>query len=173
MYRLMLAAAAILVACFAAPAHAGCEAIPDMVRDYLHANPEWSLLTDMHDDDDQKSWDRLHPGLCPGIAEGNFYGSGSKTYAVVLTRAVGSKTNEKIVLVRRVGARLSEQVLIPAYEMHIPMVVIAMPPGTYEDAWKSRKVILDHDSILTAQWEAAADLYYFRRGKFRRLEYEI
>ena len=78
-----------------------------------------------------------------------------------------------VVLIRHTGSRLSEQILIPAFEMHIPMMIIAMPPGTYEDAWKSRKVALRHDSILHAQWEAGADLYYFRHGKFQYLEYEI
>lgn len=57
--------------------------------------------------------------------------------------------------------------------MHIPMMIIAMPPGTYEDAWKSRKAVLRHDSILQAQWEAGADLYYFQRRKFRYLKCEI
>ncbi len=53
------------------------------------------------------------------------------------------------------------------------MMIIAMPPGTYEDAWKSRKAVLRHDSILQAQWEAGADLYYFQRRKFRYLKCEI
>ncbi len=109
--------------------------------------------------DDQNLWRQLKHGDCPGVASGNFDGTGRKQFALVLLSPGGSKVR-LIHAVREPTRRFATTTLYDGESAATP-VVFAGKPGKYSDAENGDQHVLQQPPIVFSVLEAGATAYYF------------
>ncbi len=99
MNRLMKVITVLCVSFISHLCAAQCPSIyPEPVKQFLAINPQWKVL-DLHnlEDDDQQLWQQYHAGRCPGMAYGNFTGTGDTSYAIALIKPDKIGYTEKLI----------------------------------------------------------------------------
>jgi hypothetical protein len=168
--RLILPALLLLLPVGAA-ATAPC-APPSPVAAYLKAHPGWRIL-DMPDlvSDDQQLWRENHKGLCPGLARVVVEDGGGVSFALALIRPRGGKIFEQVVVLRALPGGTFQPVMLVAPDEGAGIVVWRTPPDKFTDWYGTgQAVVLRHDGIVWEKMEAAAQVFYFVRGKVRMIQ---
>jgi hypothetical protein len=167
---LLLLSCAVLQPCIHA---ASCEkaVLPEEANAVLRAKfPKLQIVTIAAlDQDERQAWSDAHPGICPGIAQGNFGPGHKNAYAVSLFRPLGNyRYSEALVLLMQEAGKYSVRVLSPESEVtaHI-YVVWQQPPGAYKDAQTGRKIRAVWPIITYEAIEAGATAYYWKGTEFR------
>jgi hypothetical protein len=151
---------------WAGQATAQCEKPPQPVADYLKAHPGWVLLTRADlSADHQPMWDKDHKGLCPGMAEVALDSTGEKSYALALLKHDKSGTLEQLVLLKG-----GNKTVLEAPSPSGSVVVWRAPPGKYPNPETGKDIAIANDSIMYEMYEAAAEQFYFVKGKLRKLQ---
>jgi hypothetical protein len=161
----------LLCLALSAPALAAdpCSNPPDVARVYLAAHSGWHILSsnDLYPDD-RVLWAQYRKGLCPGMTEVDFDGSGRKHVALALLRHSSGRDLETIVLLRAGKHGLEEHVIytdFPAY-----CVIWRTGPGTAQEWDSPKKIRIRHDSLVVEHLESASQQFYWANGKFRYVQ---
>jgi hypothetical protein len=155
----------MLIGLCGAPAHAGC--LPPQLGAALHAKyPDMKVveLQDLHADDQQIMKD-AHAAECPGVARGNFDGTG-QSYAVTLF-AKGTDLRQMLVIIGPDSLKTAPRirVLDDAGPTARLAIVRRLPPGPLESV-DGHKVMAKYDALAYETLEAAVAVFYFSGGKF-------
>jgi len=138
-----------------------CSTIPPSVRAALKQMPGWRIVG-LHDllPDDQELWEKARPGLCPGIATGNFESS-TPSYAMALIKKVNGDRVEKLVLLTDRSGRVARiKTIVEPEKIISPLVVWSAPPGTYHDFDRTKEIKTARDSFVYEKLQSGARLYY-------------
>jgi hypothetical protein len=160
---------AMVTALFGAPAIATdpCANVPPAAANYLNAHHGWRILrTSDLVRDDQQLWRQYHRGICPGLAEVDFDGSGNKFVALALVRQARGKQWERIVVVRQSPNGLESHTIIPVFESSY-VVVWQRPPEIVAQWDSGQRTRILHESLVVEQMEASSRSYYLKDGRFR------
>ena len=123
--------------------------------------------------DGQKLWLSLNPHSCPGIAVGNFEGSGKNEYALLLIPASGTEVEYKVVVFAAPKGSSRYTTTLLDHGTNTPdsgMVISRVPPGKQTGFDETNSVRLKLDGINLQWLEKASVLYYYSNGAYHHLE---
>ena len=151
-------------------------ALPAPVSELLKAKfPQWrpKQVSDM-EADDQQLWLKGQNGKeCPGIAIGHFESVENLSYGLLLVPRSNPSGGHKIVVISKDAARgvFAWRLLDHAEgRTYSGLVISKVGPGKYED-WESPKVVeINLDGLYVEWMEKGAQLYYWRTGRYHKLQ---
>lgn len=121
--------------------------------------------------DDQAIWKQTWDAKsCPGVATGNFKGTGTASYAIALIHQADSARSEKLILADKSGGtyRLTE-----LYSENIVSnfaVVRKGPPGQYKDFYdRTKPITIRTDTAIYEHIEASAIAFYAKGNVFEKV----
>jgi hypothetical protein len=168
----------LLLAFTVSPVRAGCGDVSQDVQDFLRTEAGWSII-DMDDlyEPQRDAWERYRGGgLCPGMAQGNFFGDNKPAYALALKKTIDGHLFEKLVVISRIGERLIATELVPQKDMVYAgasaptiLVVWRTVPGTYKDLDSDESIDVKSDPIVFELIESTSTIYYYAEGAFKSL----
>ena len=123
--------------------------------------------------DDQRLWLTSNPRSCPGIAVGNFEGSGKPEYAILLIPASGTEVEYKVVVFAAVNGSSQYRTTVLDYGSSTPnsgLVLSRVPSGRQTGFDETKSVSLKLDGINVEWLEKSSVLYYYSNGRFRHLQ---
>lgn len=107
---------------------------------------------------------------CPGLAAGEFDGSGEETYAVLIVRQVAQTKQAKLLLLEKTNATYTIRVLREEEEVPSYPVVHREPPGIYRYFYDRQNTIdALHDVFVYEHLEATATVFYYKDGEYQQL----
>jgi len=136
--------------------------------------PSWrpKQLSDL-DADDRQLWLKAHDKQCPGVAVGHFENAEETGYAVLLVPSEKPTGGYKLVVLSRSqsGQGYTANVLDQAEgETYSGLVISAASPGKFSDFQSTTSVRLKLDSIYLEWIEKGAQLFYWSRGRYHKLQ---
>jgi hypothetical protein len=140
--------------------------LPKALTGVLRDNyPGWRVL-ELSDlaEDDRKIWEQARGKVCPGVARGNFDGSGESQHAVLL---LNRKARSAVLVVHAAKGKNGSYRLSKMLEGESsrPPVIHRQPPGKYYRAEDTRSPIdIKTDVIYLESIEAGATVLYFSKG---------
>lgn len=158
-----------------ARAWAGCDNLPPDVRDFLRSESGWSIvsLKDLYEVE-RSDWDKVHSGLCPGMAEGDFFGNGHQSYALALLSTVKGRTFERLVVLYRSGRVISSQELVRKTDMmytNSPTIFVVWKtmPGVFFDLETGSHISISNESIVWEVIGSMSTMYYYTGRVFKSI----
>lgn len=119
-------------------------------------------------DDDQKLWLARRKDLCPGLARGNFDGSGHESLVVAIVRpAQENGAYEELVFIRQLQGRYTMTRLTAPTHVVSPLVIWSVPPSSYHSPYLDSTIVTTTDSFIYEKIEASSTLYFYKGGRFR------
>jgi hypothetical protein len=124
--------------------------------------------------DEQQLWLKGPNGkACPGIAIGHFESADSLSYAFLLVPRSDANGGHKIVVFSKETVKddYTSRLLAHAEtQTYSGLVISKAEPGKYKD-WESKKSIQIKLDALYVEWmEKGAQLYYWRVGRYQKLQ---
>lgn len=170
---LSLAALALAVAVQAAeapPAGDACS-LPSGLRDALQQRFGSSRVLKSADlfDDERALFHKEHPGGCPGLARGQFFGGGQRPAIAIVLLDVEPRKTLRLVVAR---PALSSWTFVELDEMDAGStpVVGRKGPGTYTDRHEPATRSSAHDVVTLTGYESWQRVYVWNGRKFERLQ---
>jgi hypothetical protein len=153
----------------AQPAMRTCRSsLPAPVNAAVRAQEGWKLveLSDLRSDD-KEIWRGLKHGQCPGIARGDFDGSGTSQYALLMI----DKSKARFRLLHATKQRDGQYLLHTLDEgaSAVTPVIYRGQAGKYTGSENDTAIVLKQPPIILAVLESGATAYYFSDGKAHRL----
>lgn len=146
-------------------AHSSC--LPPQVANLLHSNYSDMKIVELQDleADDQQILKDAHKQECPGVARGNFDGTGL-SYAVTMF-SESPELRQMLVVVGYGSSNGHPKLRVLAGPEHVARLSIVrrLPPGNLESP-EGVKARADYDAIVYEALEAGVLVYYFSGGKF-------
>lgn len=172
--RFLSAVLLLLLAFTVSPVWARCEDRPQDVQDFLRTEAGWSIINvDDLVEEERDAWKRYRGGgLCPGMAEGNFFGDNKQAYALALKKTIDGHLFEKLVVISRIGERLIATEVVPqedAMRTGGILVVWRIVPGTYKDLDSDTSIGIKTDPIVFELIGSTSTIYYYSEGAFKSL----
>ena len=145
--------------------------LPDGIRQYLTRNfPDWKIVEESDLlPEDRAQWSKRHAEDCPGFIAGRFVPIKEPVYAVVLIPKVPAPHRTKLLVFRKRRQTYTVRTLLELQEATSP-VIFTMPAGTYESWDQSQKVRTKRPVIFYVHYEASTVMFYWAKGKFRKLQ---
>lgn len=148
--------------------------LPGSVNELLKARfPKWrpKRLLDM-DAGDQQLWLKGPNGkACPGIAIGHFENADELSYAVLLVPQSNPGGGHKIVVFGKTKDVYSVRLLDQAEgQTYSGLVISRTGPGKYDDWENTKSIQIELDGLRVEWMEQGAQLYYWRAGRYRKLQ---
>jgi len=124
--------------------------------------------------DDQHIWLKGPNGKgCPGIATGHFENADSLAYALLLVPQSNPNGGHKIMVFSKDATKdaYAWRLLDHAEgQTYSGLVISKAKPGKYE-GWEGKKSIQIRLDALYVEWiEKGAQLYYWRAGRYQKLQ---
>lgn len=169
---IVVATAAFDASCAKAASADPCDRLPIDVTTYLSANPTWIPVrkSDLSADH-QKLWEDSHRNMCPGVATVDLEGRGRASHGLALLRRDRRGNEEMLVLLRRRPKGLSITTMVAPYRSPGPEVVWEASPALAQDlAAGSKFGKITHDAIVFEALESAAQMFYVRNGRVRKIQ---
>jgi hypothetical protein len=168
LHNRILVATALLASSFA---HAqSCQkALPEPVR----ASVEQYNWTIVHPEDltesDLRSWKNSHPGLCPGVATGNFHHNSNPTYVIALIQKSGPDIFEKVLVLTVKKQAANIEIVVPPTNVPNPFVVWTLPSRRYLGV-DGANVNIPQDSFAYEQLVGASRQYYYDGSQLKSFQ---
>ena len=106
---------------------------------------------------------------CPGLAAGHFESKTSLSYALSLMPKQPGGLGLRIIVIRKGKGGIYQDMLLEKVDVAVnPYVVYSVPPGTYYTTEEAEKVQLELDGFQVERMEAAAVLYFWEKGIYRK-----
>jgi hypothetical protein len=120
-------------------------------------------------EDERGLFHKEHPGGCPGIARGQFFGSGQRPAVAVILLDVEPKKNLRLVVAR---PALSAWTFVEVDEMDqgSTAVVGRKGPGTYTDLPSTKPRTTNNDVVTLTGYESWQRAYIWNGRAFDRLQ---
>jgi hypothetical protein len=136
--------------------------------------PSWrpKQLSDL-DADDRQLWLKAHDELCPGVAVGHFKSADETGYALLLVPSAKPTGGYKLIVLSRSqsGQGYTANVLDQAEgQTYSGLVISTAAPGRFSDFESTKSVQLKLDSIYLEWIEKGAQLFYWSRGRYHKLQ---
>jgi len=143
------------------------ECLPPQLNTALHERYQDMKPVELQDllPYDQQIMKDAHLAKCPGVAYGNFDGTGP-SYAVTLF-ATSPELRQMLVIVRPEKSRTEPQIRVLDEPTHVARLAIIrrLPPGLLESV-DGKKVMAKYDAVAYETLEAAVAVFYFSDGRF-------
>jgi hypothetical protein len=139
--------------------------------DALNRNARIVTLEDLHESAQAEFVGSSRPGIHPGFAAADFNGDKKIDY-VVLLRAPGRKILEGwlVVFLREPKHRLRPVVLEKIIPLNDLVYIEVVPPGIARETDPDRKARLLYPGISRIYSEKSSTLFYWDKGRFRRID---
>lgn len=147
-------------------------ALPRIAQDMLMTKlPDWAIVsrTDLSEHD-RTLWDAKHSRQCPGIAVGDYFGSGNPSHAVTLTNRHQTKIFQTLVVLRPHNDSYELIELSKPQEATRVLVVFKLKPGVFEDVETGEKVTSRSDAVGYEDIAAGMLVYAWHGGKFKEAQ---
>jgi len=126
--------------------------LPKSITETLSSRyAEWKIKTvDDLESYDRELWLKNNPHDCPGFTSGHFLGSTDRSFAVLLVPKEPDANGYKVIFFAKSD---SESPYVPKIiaesksQNSASMVIYRVPPGTYADAERTRRVQIRLDSF--------------------------
>ena len=120
-------------------------------------------------EDERGLFHKEHPGACPGIAHGQFFGSGQRPAIVLVLLDVKPKKNLRLVVAR---PALSAWTFVEVDEMDPGSTAVAgrKGPGAYKDLPSATVRTTNNDVITLTGYESWQRVYIWSGRTFERLQ---
>lgn len=166
-----LALALSLQAGEAAPAAADACALPSGLRDALQERFGSARVLKPADlyEDERALFRKEHPGGCPGIARGQFFGSGQRPAIALILLEVEPRKNIRLVVAR---PALSTWTFVEVDEMDPGSTAVAgrKGPGAYTDLPTAKARTTNNDVVTLTGYESWQRVYIWNGRAFDRLQ---
>lgn len=136
-------------------------------------HPDWSVVTlDVLEAYDRKLFLKENKGGCPGVVKVDFYGDGSKVFAIVLSKGSGIDRRSRLIIGRPAG---NNQWRLTTLENEVkgggPPVVFVEPAGEFEGVYNQMKKKLKskHEAILFVGYESWAIVYVWTGNSIEKV----
>ncbi len=158
-YKQILIATALLASTIA-HAQTCNHVLPDSLRATVELG-DWSIV---HPEDLSESdlhfWKNGHPGLCPGVASGNFRHNSNPTYVIALIQKSGPDVFEKVLVVTIKKNKMNTEIAVPPTQVPTPYVVWSLPKHRYLGVDGS-KVYIPQDSFAYEKLVGTSRQFYY------------
>ena len=116
-------------------------------------------------EDERKLFQADHPGACPGIASGKFFGAKERAATALLLLDVGSKRNVHLLVAR---PAMSSWTFFDLEEMDQGSTLVLWKdgPGHYEGPRDGPRIRATNDVISLVAYEATHRVYVWTGAKF-------
>ncbi len=165
-----LALALSLQAADASPKGDACS-LPKALSDALQQRFGSSRVLKSADlyEDERGLFQKEHPGACPGIARGQFFGSGQRPAIAVILLDVEPKKNLRLVVAR---PALSAWTFVEVDEMDQGSTAVAgrKGPGAYTDLPSAKARTTNNDVVTLTGYESWQRVYIWNGRTFDRLQ---
>lgn len=120
-------------------------------------------------EDERGLFQKEHPGACPGIASGQFFGSGQRPAVALILLDVEPKRNLRLVVAR---PALSAWTFVEVDEMDqgSTAVVGRKGPGAYTDLPSTKSRTTNNDVVTLTGYESWQRVYVWNGRAFERLQ---
>ncbi len=152
------------------------ENLPVQAQGLIRTFPGWriKLVSDLESYDKQL-WEKAHPKECPGLAIGHFQTADQTAYALLLIPNKGVNDGFKIlVLTKSEKADIYSLKVLDHAEQQpgssSGLVISKVPPGKYSGFDMTQSVTLKTDGIEAEWLEQSSILYYWKNGRYRKLQ---
>lgn len=154
----------------APPVAADACALPSGLRDALQQRFGSSRVLKPADlyEDERALFRKEHPGGCPGIARGQFFGSGQRPALAIVLLDVEPKKDLRLVVAR---PALSTWTFVEVDEMDPGSTAVAgrKGPGTYKDLPSAVARTAANDVVTLTGYESWQRVYVWNGRTFDRL----
>ncbi len=129
------------------------------------------MQTDDLYSDDQRSWNVQHGAeKCAGVVRGIFNPPLGDTYAVLLIRSAGSRSDTLLLLLVRDGEEWNATRMYEEQSVAYPPVIVRGRPGAYRDFYDQEQVSLTiAHSVVYWHMESSALAFVHADGEVRRV----
>jgi len=138
--------------------------------------PGWriKLVSDLESYDKQL-WEKAHPKDCPGLAIGHFRTADQTDYALLLVPNEGVNDGSKIFVLTKSERADTYSLKVLDHAEQQPgsssgLVISKVPPGKYSSFDTTQSVTLKADGIEAEWLEQSSILYYWKNGRYRKLQ---
>ena len=120
-------------------------------------------------EDERGLFQKEHPGACPGIARGQFFGPGQRPAIAVILLDVEPKKNFRLVVAR---PAMSSWTFVEIDEMDQGSTAVAgrKGPGTYTDLPSTTARTTNNDVVTLTGYESWQRVYIWNGRTFERLQ---
>jgi len=133
--------------------------------------PGWKIVTESDlTEHDRLLWDAKRPHICPGVANGDYFGDRHSSYAVKLVSQQPTKMLQTLVLLKPNEGSYELIELSKAQESSRALVVFRLGPATFEDIETGERTKSSSDSIAYEAIEAGMLVYAWHDGKFKEIQ---
>jgi hypothetical protein len=116
---------------------------------------------------DRKLFQKDHGARCPGLVRVDFYGDGKPTWALVLIKGGGSKSQAELVVARQIGGGWETRSMDTA-DAAVP-VVWRQGPGEYRDVYGEKTIRATRPVIVFCGYGGWAILYSWTGNKVEKI----
>ena len=154
-----------------APAGSEACALPSGLREAVQQRFGSSRVlagSDLYEDE-RALFRKEHPGACPGIARGQFFGPGQRPAIALVLLDVEPKKNLRLVVARPALAAWTF-VEVDEMDQGTTAVVGRKGPGTYTDRREPSTRSATNDVVTLTGYESWQRVYIWNGRKFERLQ---
>ena len=167
-YKQILIAAALAVSSYA-HAQACLNVVPESLRVSVEQD-NWTIVRPEDlSDQDLHFWKSSHPGLCPGVATGNFHHNSNPTYVIALIRKSDQTITEKVIVVTLKKKKTETEVAVQPTQLPTPYVVWSLPPRRYLGV-DGAKVSIPQASFAYEKMVGTSRQYYFEGSHLKSFQ---
>jgi len=132
--------------------------------------PDWKIVsTSDLTEHDRVLWNAKHSHVCPGIANGDYFGDRRVSYAVTLVNRQPTKMLQTLVLLKPHNGSYELIELSKAQETSRVLVVFRLRPASFEDIDTGERTKITSHSIAYEDIAAGMLVYAWRNGKFKEI----
>ena len=154
-----------------APSKGDACTLPSALREALHQRFGSARVLKSADlyEDERGLFQKEHPGACPGIARGQFFGSGQRPAIALVLLQVEPKKNLRLVVAR---PALSAWTFVEVDELDqgSTAVVGRKGPGTYTDLPSATARSTNNDAVTLTGYESWQRVYIWNGRTFDRVQ---
>ena len=124
-------------------------------------HPGWNIVAlEMLESHKRKLFLKENKGKCPGAVKVDFYGDGTKAYAIVLTSGTGFDRRSRLIIGRQVGNKSWQATTLEDdVQDASPPVVLMLPAGEYKDVYGKRTLKSKNPVVAFVGYESWAIVY--------------
>ena len=145
--------------------------LPKTAEGVLQAKlPGWKIVSPSDlTEHDRALWNAKHSHVCPGIANGDYFGERHVSYAVTLINRQPTKMLQTLVVLRPRDGSYELIELSKVQEASRVLVVFRQRPATFEDVDAGERAKISSDSIAYEDIAAGMLVYAWQIDKFKEI----